>query len=193
MGVFIVANLATAMAPTFGLSLATRALAGLGAAMFAPTATGVGAMIVAPEHRGKAIATIIAGLTLATALGSPIGTVVGGLGDWHWTMVFVSALGLGAALACSPSSKELPLPPPITLCARLAPVGDARVGLTLLTTLLGLAGNFLVYTYFSVVFDRILTSPLIFGALLVLWGSGGRWPPRRWHLAALCVIPSVSR
>src|ERR1700760_507382 len=82
LGVFIFANLATAAAPTFGFALVTRAFAGLGAAMYAPTATSVGAMLVAPEHRGKALATIVAGLTVATALGSPMGTVIGGLGGW---------------------------------------------------------------------------------------------------------------
>jgi predicted MFS family arabinose efflux permease len=173
LGVFIIANLATAAAPTFGFALVTRAFAGLGAAMYAPTATGVGAMLVAPEHRGKALATIVAGLTVATALGSPLGTVIGGLGDWRWTMLFVSGIGLIAGAGITYLLKNLPLPPRISLRARLAPLSDGRVGLTLATTLLGLAGNFLVYTYFSAVFDRILTNPLLFGLLLVLWGSGG--------------------
>lgn len=173
LGVFVLANLATAAAPSFAFALITRAFAGLGAAMYAPTATGTGAMIVTPEHRGKALATIVAGLTVATALGSPIGTVIGGLGDWRWTMLFVSSIGLAAATGIALLLKDVPMPPKISLGARLAPLGDLRVGLTLATTLLGLAGNFLVYTYFSVVFDRILTNPLLFGALLVLWGSGG--------------------
>ncbi len=51
LGLFVVANLATAVAPTFGIALLTRALAGLGAAMFSPTATGAGSMLVPPERR----------------------------------------------------------------------------------------------------------------------------------------------
>src|SRR6201996_8415122 len=35
LGIFVVANLITAVAPTFGLAIASRILAGLGAAMFA--------------------------------------------------------------------------------------------------------------------------------------------------------------
>ena len=65
------------------------------------------------------------------------------------------------------------MPAKVDLAARLAPLRDARVGWTLLTTFLGLAGNFLVYIYFSVVFDRVLVNAIVFGALLVLWGSGG--------------------
>ena len=173
LAVFVLANLATAAAPSFGIALLTRVFAGLGAAMYAPTATGTGAMIVAPEHRGKALTIIVAGLTAATALGSPMGTVIGGLGDWRWTMYFVSLVGALAATGIALMLKNVPLPPKVSFAARMAPLGDARVGLTLATTLLAMAGNFVIYTYFSVVFDRVLSSTALFGLLLVLWGSGG--------------------
>lgn len=171
--VFVLANLATALAPTFAVALVSRVFAGLGAAMYAPTATGTGASIVAPERRGQAIAIIVAGLTAATALGSPIGTVIGGLNDWRWTMYFVSAIGAAAGLGIFALLKDLPLPPKVNLQARLAPLREARVGWTLLTTFLGMAGNFLVYIYFSAVFDRVLTDAFVFGAMLVVWGTSG--------------------
>ncbi|PXA86913.1 MFS transporter [Nostoc sp. 3335mG] len=174
LGIFILANLATAWAPTFALALAARALAGFGAAMYAPTATGAGASIVSPEKRGFALSVVVAGLTFSTALGSPIGTVIGGLGDWRWTMIFVSAISMTAAIGIAILLKNIPLPPAITLKQRLAPFADHRIGLTLLTTLLVQAGNFAVYTYFAVIFDRATHgNPLILGALLVLWGTSG--------------------
>lgn len=173
LAVFVIANLVTALAPTYTVALVSRAFAGLGAAMYSPTATGTGAAIVAPERRGQALAIIVAGLTAATALGSPMGTVIGGLGDWRWTMYFVSGIGLAAAIGIMVFLKDVPLPPKVGLAARIAPLQESRVGWTLLTTFLGMAGNFLVYIYFSVVFDRVLSGPVIFGLLLVLWGSGG--------------------
>lgn len=173
LGIFVLANLATALAPSFAVALVSRVFAGLGAAMYSPTATGTGASIVAPNRRGQAIAVIVAGLTAATALGSPIGTVLGGLGDWRWTMYFVSAVGLAAGLGILVLLRQVPLTPRIGLRARLAPLKDSRIGWTLLTTYLGMAGNFLVYVYFSVVFDRVLFNALVFGALLVVWGASG--------------------
>ncbi|QRF61856.1 MFS transporter [Variovorax paradoxus] len=173
LGIFVLANLATALAPSFAVALASRVFAGLGAAMYSPTATGTGASIVEPNRRGQAIAVIVAGLTAATALGSPIGTVLGGLGDWRWTMYFVSAVGLAAGLGILVLLERVPLAPRIGLMARLAPLKDSRIGWTLLTTYLGMAGNFLVYVYFSVVFDRVLSNALVFGALLVVWGASG--------------------
>jgi predicted MFS family arabinose efflux permease len=174
LATFLVANLATALVPTFGLALATRVLAGLGAAMFAPTATGAAAAMVAPEKRGFALAVVITGLTASTALGTPIGAVIGGVGDWRWTMAFVSALAGASGLGVWALLSHIPLPPQISLSQRVAPVRDPRVAMTLLTGLVYQTGHFISYTYFTVVFDRVLHhNTLLIGALLVLWGSSG--------------------
>jgi predicted MFS family arabinose efflux permease len=171
---FVLANLATALAPSFAVALITRALAGLGAAMFAPTATGAAAMMVPPEKRGFALSVVIAGLTGATALGSPIGAVIGGLGDWRWTMVFVSALAAGSAIGVWALLSHIALPPKVSLAQRVAPIADPRVALTLASTLLYMTGQFTIYTYFTVVFDRVLGgNTLLIGALMVLWGTCG--------------------
>lgn len=172
--IFVLANLATAVAPTLLFALVTRAFAGLGAAMFAPTATGSASVLVPPERRGFALSVVIAGLTAATALGSPMGSLIGGLGDWRWTMVFVSGIAAVSLVGISVMLQDIPLPPKVSLAKRLAPISDPRVALTLATTLLYMAGLFTVYTYFSVVFDRAIGgSPLVLGALLVLWGGAG--------------------
>lgn len=174
LAIFVVANLLTALAPTFGIALATRVLAGLGAAMFAPTATGAAAMMVAPEKRGFALAIVITGLTVSTALGTPVGAMIGGLGDWRWTMVFVSGLAAVSGLGVWALLAHLPLPPRIGLAQRLAPVADPRIALTLLTTLVYQAGHFIAYTYFTVVFDRVLDhNAYLVAAMLVVWGSSG--------------------
>ena len=174
LAIFVLANLATSLAPSFGFALATRFLAGLGAAMFAPTATGAAAAIVPPEKRGFALAVVITGLTASTALGTPMGAVIGGLGDWRWTMIFVSALAAVSGLGVWALLSHLPLPPKISLAQRVAPVRDPRIALTLLTTLVYQAGHFISYTYFTVIFDRALHhDTLLIGAVLVLWGASG--------------------
>jgi predicted MFS family arabinose efflux permease len=172
--VFVLANIATAVSPTFTIALATRALAGVGAAMFSPTATGSAAMLVPPERRGYALSVVVAGLTLSTALGSPIGAVIGGLGDWRYTMLFVAALGAVTGVGIYASLSEIPLPPAVSLSKRLAPLADSRILLTVATTLINLSSIFTVYTYFAVAFDRAIgNDAVVLGALLVLWGAGG--------------------
>ncbi|OON60303.1 MFS transporter [Massilia sp. KIM] len=171
MAIFIAGNVMTALAPDIGWVLASRVIAGIGAAMFSPTATATAASLVAPERRAAALAIVVAGLSGATALGAPLGTLIGGLGDWRATMWFVSALGVLASLAVSITLPEIAPPPAATLRQRLAPLNDGRIALTLLTTLAAYAGAFSVYTYIGVVFDRATAgNPQLLAALLLAWG-----------------------
>ncbi|SDF97177.1 MULTISPECIES: MFS transporter [unclassified Duganella] len=116
----------------------------------------------------------MAGFSAATALGSPIGAVVGGVGDWRWTMVLVSVLGGLSGLGIWAFLADIPLPPKVTLRQRLAPLADVRAGLLLMTTLIAMAGTFTVYNYFAVAFDRAIAGDAyVLGGLLAAWGVAG--------------------
>jgi len=68
----------------------------------------------------------------------------------------------------------VPMPPPVTLRKRLAPLADARIGLTLATTFLFFTAAFTIYTYFAVVFERAIGgNPSVLAGLLVVWGLAG--------------------
>lgn len=173
LATFVASNILTATAQTFEIALASRALAGLGGAVFTPAASAVATMLVGPERRGRALAVILAGLSGATAFGAPIGTLVASGGDWHLTLWFVAAL---AALACAGVAAFVPRiagSTGIPLRARFAPLGDARVVVTLATTLLIMFGIFVVYTYMSVIFDRATAgSGSRLAILMSVWGIG---------------------
>lgn len=171
LAVFIIGNVATALAPTLTLLFVSRLVAGFGAAMFSPIATSVGASLVPPERRGRALAVVITGLTSATALGSPIGTALSGLGDWRTAMWFVAALGMASALGIGTMLPQVPSPPPVSLRQRLTPLTDSRVMLTLCTTLMMYSGLFIVYTYIALSFDRVTHgNSNLLAALLFAWG-----------------------
>lgn len=171
LAVFIVGNILTATEPTFELALLGRAVAGLGGAVVTPTAGATAAALVAPDRRGLALAIVLAGLSAATALGAPIGTLVGSVGDWHLTIWMVAALGLLAAAGMFLLLPVVPPSPPLRLRERLAPVADPRVVTTLATSLLVIFGAFLIYTYMSVIFDRATGGDgARLAALLSIWG-----------------------
>jgi predicted MFS family arabinose efflux permease len=139
--------------------------------MFTPVAGATAAAMVAPERRGAALAIVVAGLSGATALGAPIGTLVGNASDWHMTMWFVSLVGTSALVGVFAILPDVAAPPALRLRQRLAPLGDARVVATLLTTLLFMFGVFLIYTYISIVFDRATDgSGTVLAVLLSSWG-----------------------
>ncbi|MFC5661510.1 MFS transporter [Kitasatospora misakiensis] len=82
LAVFGAANALSALAPSYGTLLATRVLAAAGAALYTPTANAVATTLVTPERRGRALATVLGGMTVATALGVPLGTWIGRT-DWR--------------------------------------------------------------------------------------------------------------
>lgn len=171
LAIFIFGNLLTAVSPSIEWALASRLLAGIGAAMYSPAATATAASLVPPEKRASALAIVIAGLSSATALGAPLGTFIGGLSDWRATMWFVTVVGIIAALAVYAMLPRIPALPTATLRQRLAPLKDSRVALTLLTTMLAYAGLFAVYTYIGVTFDRVTGGRAeVLAGLLLLWG-----------------------
>jgi predicted MFS family arabinose efflux permease len=169
--VFVIGNVLTAVAPTIELVLASRLIAALGAAMFSPTAAATGASVVPPEQRGRALAIVIAGQSSATALGAPLGTLIGGWLDWRATMWFVAALGALAGVGVARYLSDVAAPPPISLARRLSPLRDVRVLLPLSTTWLFYTGMFLVYTYIGQSFDRATGgNARVLAGLLLLWG-----------------------
>lgn len=171
LAVFIIGNVLSALLPTFELVLASRVLSGLGGALFTPAASAMAAVLVAPERRGQALAIVMAGLSGATALGAPIGTLVGSFGSWRLTMWFVAALGLVAMIGVFVLLPQMKAPTPLSLRERLTPVGDARVAATLLTTLLALSGLYTVYTYISVAFEQATGGDSTrLAALIAMWG-----------------------
>ncbi|BBU32765.1 MFS transporter (plasmid) [Burkholderia sp. THE68] len=171
LGIFVVGNAISALATDLHWVLAARALAGFGAALFSPTALGVASAVAAPERRGRALATVTAGLTAATALGSPIGTFIGGFGGWRTTLWFVTLLGIVAMIGVWTMLPAVPQPASVRLRARLAPLRDVRVALTLLTSLFAFGGFLMVYTYAGVVLARVTHGDeRILAGLFLLWG-----------------------
>jgi len=169
--VFSLGNALTALAASFEMGLAGRILAGAGGALYTPAASAAAAALVAPEQRGRALAVVMAGLSGATALGAPIGTLVSGLGDWRMTMWWVTGLGLLAGTGIALALPRLAGTAKLTLGERLAPLLDPRVAWTLGTTLLVLAGLYTVYSYASVAFERATDGRSdILAMLIAIWG-----------------------
>ncbi|MEE4422361.1 MFS transporter [Streptomyces bugieae] len=145
--VFTAANALSALAPNYPLLLATRVLAAAGAALYTPTANAVATTLVPAERRGRALATVLGGMTVATALGVPLGTYIGRT-DWRLTMWLVVALGAAAFLGLALLLRDLPAPATAPgLRARLAPLRNTSVLAAAATTLVFFLAVNTVYIY----------------------------------------------
>jgi MFS transporter, DHA1 family, inner membrane transport protein len=174
LAVFALGTAISAAGGSLGLFFTGRTLSGLGAAAFVPTATASAAALAAPERRGRALAVVGAGFTLATAVGSPLGTALGSAAGWQlplWLLVGTAA-ALAAALPLA--VREIPLGRPAPLRARLAPLAEPRVLAPLAATLLMVAGFNTVY-----IFSSTVTAPATGGSgsllavLLLCFGAAG--------------------
>jgi DHA1 family inner membrane transport protein len=171
LAVFVAGNGVTVATGVFAVAVLGRVMAGAGGAMVTPVAVASAAMLVPEARRGRALALVTAGLSVATALGVPAGTVVGAVLGWRATLLLVAAVGLLAMLGVAAAVPPVPAPPAVPLARRFAPAADRRVALVLATTLATFAGLYTVYSYISVVFAHATGgSGSTLAVLLFAWG-----------------------
>lgn len=142
-----VGNALTALAPTYPLLFAGRIVAALGAAAYTPAATMVATSFYPPEQRGRAVAIVFGGLTLALALGVPAGSILGGPLGFRGVFALVAAAALLAALGVRLLVPAVPAPPPLSLAQRFSVIRDRTVQAVLVVTVLGVLAVMSVYTY----------------------------------------------
>ncbi|MFD1542417.1 MFS transporter [Nonomuraea guangzhouensis] len=170
--VFVIGNVFTALSPSYPIALSARILTAAGAATITATASSAAVAITPPERRGRAMAVVIGGLTLSTALGMPLGNLIGGI-DWRLTLWAVAALGVIAVIGISVALPKVVLPA-TSLMARLAPLRQPKVLSLLVVTLLVMAGHYAVYTYIAAVTAGATTGsfPQALTMILFVWGVG---------------------
>ncbi|MEV6937591.1 MFS transporter [Streptomyces sp. NPDC017248] len=199
-----VGNAVTASAHQYGLVLASRVLAGAGAALFMASAVATAAYLAGEERRGRAIAMVTAGATLALVLGAPLGTLIGGAWGWQAAIWFVAAVAAVVAAVVAALLPAVRLDQGASLRQRIAPLTDGRVLRVLVVTLLAFTGIFLPFTYMSAVFAPAIDGEQARLALLLLVfgiaATGGnltagtladRYDPRRVVIGATVGVTAV--
>ncbi|MEV3984242.1 MFS transporter [Nonomuraea sp. NPDC049758] len=141
------ANLGSALAPSFPVLVVSRVLAAAGAAAYTPGAGAVAAVLVRPELRARALAVVVGGLTVATALGVPLGDLAGERLGWRYALGAVAVACLAVAAGVYAIMPVLPGAPRVPLRARLDVLRRPAVTAILPLTVLGMAGSYTVYAY----------------------------------------------
>ncbi|MFD8097191.1 MFS transporter [Streptomyces malaysiensis] len=173
MALFTVGNLASALAPSFGLLIAGRVLAGLPHGAFFGVGAVVAARLVSEDRRARAVATMFLGLTIANIVGVPVATLLGQNLGWRATFLVVSAIGVVAMAALARLVPRVSLEQHGGLRQELGALRDRQVLLGLLTAVFGFAGVFAVYSYLA----SMMTEVTGFGEstvtlVLALFGIG---------------------
>ena len=204
MVVFTLGNLASMLAPTYGTLIAARFLAGLPHGAYFGVAALVAAHLMGPQHRAKAVAYVLTGLTVATVLGVPMASWLGQSLGWRAAFGLVVAVGvltLAALWFWLPF--QLRFMQTTSPIAELGALRRYQVWLALLVGMIGFGGMFAVYTYISTTMTDVAGLPrgLIPLALMVFgigmfFGNlvGGRLADRSvvralyLSMCSLCVV-----
>src|SRR5580704_18252138 len=76
--------------------MGARVLLAISAGLYVPNANALAGTLVHPSRRGRALAIVNGGITVAVALGVPAGAFVGAHLGWRSTFVGVAALSVAA-------------------------------------------------------------------------------------------------
>ncbi|GAA3726266.1 MFS transporter [Salinactinospora qingdaonensis] len=172
LGLLALANVGSALAPNLTMLLVTRVIAAAGAAAYTPNAGAVAAILVRPELRGRALAVVVGGLTIATALGVPLGSLAGQWFGWRTALGLVAALCLLAAGGVFAIMPRLPGNPRVPLRERLSVLGRPAVLAVLPLTALGMGASYTVYAYSVPVMNAVGVPTVSVAAMLFLYGLG---------------------
>jgi DHA1 family inner membrane transport protein len=187
MLVFTLGNLACALAPSYAWLMAARVVTSLAHGTFFGVGAVVATSLVAPERKASAISVMFTGLTVATLLGVPAGAWLGLHYGWRSTFFAVTAIGVIASAIVLLLVPRSGAGQALDVRRELAVMLRAPVLLALLTTALGFAGVFTVYTYIQPTlievsgFSADAVSPilLVFGVGMIVGNTlGGRLADR---------------
>ncbi|MTE13487.1 MFS transporter [Nocardia aurantiaca] len=196
MTLFSAGHLVMALAPDFPVLLVARLVTASAHGAFFGTGSVVAAAAVPQARRGAAIALMFTGLSVATVIGVPGGTLLGQHLSWRAPFAAVAILSAVAALTL-----HRLLPGPQTAPAVGGPVAATRrapaaLALALMTTVLGWGAIFVPYTFIAPYletvsgFDQsaVTLLLLLFGTASAVGGVLGGRADDRHPLAALPVI-----
>ncbi len=91
---FAIANTVTTVSSHYGLTMASRFVAGVSAGLLWALLAGYAARLVPEHQQGRAIAVAMAGTPLALSLGVPAGSWLGALAGWRLCFAAMSVLAL---------------------------------------------------------------------------------------------------
>jgi predicted MFS family arabinose efflux permease len=170
IGLMGAANLVSAFAQSFATVLVARVLIGVSVGGFWAIAGGLALRLVPQQQVGRATAVILSGVSIASVLGVPAGTLIGELAGWRSAFAVVGLLGLAALagliflLPSLPATQTLSLP-------ELPRLIRANTGVLIgvIVTFLLITGHFTAFTFVRPILTEItgIDSGLISMLLLV--------------------------
>ena len=177
--VFAAVHVVGALTSSFLVLLITRVFAAMANAGFLAVALATASGLVAPDQKGRALAVLLLGTTVAIIAGVPGGAVLGTLLDWRatfWVIVLLclpAALGVVQGIPTRIDTTEQDRAVGPALRTELAELGKPRLMLVMVVAALVNAATFGTFTFLApIVTDTAGLGELWVSLVLVLFGFG---------------------
>ncbi|MFJ3585135.1 Cmx/CmrA family chloramphenicol efflux MFS transporter [Streptomyces sp. NPDC090127] len=174
--VFIAAHIVGALAPGYGVLFATRVVSALAYAGFWGVAVATAVALVPANAKGKAVAVVASGLTLATIVGVPAGTVLSQFAGWRaafWGVAVLTLVSLACSLLAIPGGKGTG-EETRTVRAELRAMARPQLWLSYAVTAFSFGAVIVTFSYLaSLLTDVTGLAEGWVPALLALFGVGG--------------------
>ncbi|MFF4615315.1 MFS transporter [Nonomuraea jabiensis] len=174
LGITIAGNLASALAPAYGVLFAARVVTSLVTSTFFANAIVIAVSGAAPGKQASTVSKLVFGMNLSMILGAPIGTFIGNAHGWRATFLVVAACcaaGFALVARLVPDVRE-----PSgggSAVSELRVFRDRDVRLAIAVTAVGNAGLLMVFTFFApLVTDVTGFARGAVAALLLVYGVG---------------------
>ena len=155
VGVFVLGTVASALLPTFELVLVARFVSALPHGAYFGIAALVAASLMGPGKRGRGVAFVLAGLTIANVVGVPAITFLGQQAGWRVAYLAVAVVFVLTFVAVAFLVPLQPGDPAATMRRELRVFRRPQIWLTLLLGSLGFGGFFAVYTFIAPVASNV--------------------------------------
>lgn len=162
------------IAPNFTVMLMARVLFGVSLGGFWSIAVTLGGRLVPKSSMARATTIIMAGISIATVAGVPVGKVIADFSSWRIAFAVIGVVVLLAGTVQLFVLPKLPAPPApgVRQLTDLLRHPDARLGL--LTVALVIAGHFGAYTYVTPFLKQNpQITPSFVSSLLLAYGVAG--------------------
>ncbi|MFJ6151931.1 MFS transporter [Micromonospora profundi] len=154
---FVVSTAITVFASTFALLLAARMATAATHALFWAVVVPAAAELFRPGLRGRVVAIVFAGGSVALVMGVPAGTWLGERAGWR--VSFLAVAGLGAVVLVAVASLLPSAPPDQGHAARGATPDVHRFWLLVAVAILTTAGAIAAYTYVALFVTEVSGFP----------------------------------
>ncbi len=149
MAAYAVFNAASALAPTFEVLVVMRFLDGLPHGIYFGVASLVAASLAPPDRKGRAVAMVMIGLSVANVVGVPAATFLGQQVGWRAVFFLVAGLAVLTVLLTIAFVPSIPGDPEARGRRELTAFSKPQVWLTLAIGAIGFGGMFALMTYIA--------------------------------------------